>query len=93
MAGPVDLVVRSREVVADFLGHELFAFDGLAVVLDLVGAHVALGNEAVALGEPVERSIGGGPVGDEVVKGWFEHGEAACGFVTEVCLADAHVEA
>ncbi len=50
VACTVDFVISVGEVVADLFWHELFSFDCLAVVLDLVWVHVALGTEAVALG-------------------------------------------
>ncbi len=49
--GSSDLVVSASEIMADLLGDELFALDGFAVALDLEGAHISFGDEAVAFGE------------------------------------------
>src|SRR5690606_17660674 len=56
--GAVNLITGAGGVVTDLLGHELLALDRLAVALVVDLAGVALGDEVVALGEPVMRVFG-----------------------------------
>ena len=58
----VHLVAGSRGVVADLLGDELFAGDGLSVAFVGVVVGVAFGDELVAFGEAFEGTFGGGAV-------------------------------
>src|SRR5690606_38810039 len=71
----VDVVAGAGGVVADLLGDELLTLNGLPVALVLERVRVALGDEAVALGEPVVRTLGGGAVGHEVVERGLQLGE------------------
>ena len=62
-------------VVTELLGDELLAVAGLPVGLALVGAHVALSDKAVALGEGGVGAFDGTSVLHEIVKGRVELGE------------------
>ncbi len=89
----VDVVAGAGGVVADLLGDEFFAGDGLAVAFVGVVVGVAFGDELVALGEAFEGAFGGGAVEDEVAEGGLQLGEGAVFFALEVLLAEAGVEA
>src|SRR5699024_3324377 len=62
----VDVVAGAGGVVADLLGDELLAGDGLSVAFVGVVVGVAFGDELVAFGEAFEGTFGGGSVEDEV---------------------------
>lgn len=79
--------------MADLLGHELLIRQALAVPLVGVLVGVSLCDEAVALGEPLERAFGGGPVHDEVVEARLQLRERAIILAVEVLLAASRVEA
>lgn len=68
MASAVHVVVGAGEVVADLAGDELAALDLVPFgVFVRVVAYVALGDEVVALGEPLVGVLGGAAVGHKVV--------------------------
>ncbi|WP_146070721.1 hypothetical protein [Cryobacterium sp. M91] len=73
--GSVDLIVGTREVVADLLGDELFALDGCAVAVDLEDVRLAFGDDDVAFGK-TGCPVRGGAVGDEIVKRLLDGGSA-----------------
>src|SRR5690606_21312272 len=82
--GAVDLVTGAGSVVTDLLGHELLALDRLAAsfVVDLAG--VALGDEVVALGEPVMRVLGRPAEHHKMVISRLGLGERSVVLATEV---------
>jgi len=71
----VDVVAGACGIVADLLGDELLTLDGMPVALVLERVRVTLDDEAVALDEPLMRTLGGSPVGHEVVERGLQLGE------------------